>query len=66
MRDVIEATRLEDESEEANKKVAEMTKKELINFVAKLEKQMKQAAADLQFERAAMLRDRIFEYKSGI
>lgn len=66
VRDVIEATRLEDESEEANKKVAEMTKKELINFVAKLEKQMKQAAADLQFERAAMLRDRIFEYKSGI
>lgn len=66
VRDVIEATILEDESEEANKKVAEMTKKELINFVAKLEKQMKQAAADLQFERAAMLRDRIFEYKSGI
>lgn len=66
VRDAIEATKIEDESEEANKKVAEMTKKELINFVAKLEKQMKQAASDLQFERAAMLRDRIFEYKSGI
>ena len=32
-------------------------------YVAKLEKEMKQAAADLQFERAAQLRDQIFEYK---
>ena len=30
------------------------------------EKEMKQAAADWQFERAAMLRDRIFEYKAKL
>lgn len=49
-----------------NKAASEMTKKELMKFVEKLEKEMKQAASDLQFERAAMLRDRVFEYKSRI
>ena len=29
-----------------------------------VEKEMKQAAGDLQFERAAQLRDMIFEYKA--
>ena len=43
-----------------------MTKKELVNYVKKLEKEMKQAAADLQFERAAQLRDVIFEYKARL
>ena len=42
----------------------ELTKKELKDYVAKLEKEMKQAAADLQFERAAQLRDMVFEYKA--
>ena len=41
----------------------ELTKKELADYVKKLEAEMKQAAQDLQFERAAELRDRIFEYK---
>ena len=45
------------------KPLVEMTKRELAEYAAKLEKEMKQAAADLQFERAAELRDRIFEYK---
>ncbi len=40
-----------------------MTNKELKAYVAKLEAEMKQAAKDLQFERAAELRDLIFEYK---
>ena len=40
-----------------------MTNKELKNYVAKLEAEMRQAAKDLQFERAAELRDMIFEYK---
>ena len=31
--------------------------------IKKLEKEMKAAARDLQFERAAQLRDKIFEYK---
>ena len=41
----------------------ELTKKELAEYVKKLEKEMKDAASNLQFERAAELRDRIFEYK---
>ena len=44
----------------------EMTKKELTDYVAGLEKEMKQAAADLQFERAAMLRDKVFEYRAKL
>ena len=35
-------------------------------YIKKLEKEMKQAASDLQFERAAQLRDIIFEYKAKI
>ena len=41
----------------------ELTKKELGDYVRLLEKQMRQAAEDLQFERAAQLRDKVFEYK---
>ena len=43
-----------------------MTKKELADYVAALEKEMRQAAEDLQFERAAMLRDKVFEYKAKL
>ena len=64
VRAVIEATRAaEDEAQYHGKSPLELTKKELKDYVKKLEKEMKQAAADLQFERAAMLRDQIFEYK---
>ncbi|MGN0713702.1 MAG: helicase-related protein, partial [Anaerovoracaceae bacterium] len=64
VRAVIEATRVaEDEDAYKGKRPVEMTKKELMDFVKKLEKEMKQAAADLQFERAAQLRDQIFEYR---
>ena len=67
VRSVIEATHVaEDEAEYNEKKPLEMTKKELVNYVKKLEKEMKQAAADLQFERAAQLRDVIFEYKARL
>ena len=41
----------------------EMTKKEIKEYVKLLEKEMKEAAGNLQFERAAELRDRIFEYR---
>ena len=40
-----------------------MTKKEIKEYVKLLEKEMKEAAGNLQFERAAELRDRIFEYR---
>ena len=65
VRAVIEATKAaEPEMEEYKGKTPlELTKKELNDYIKKLEKEMKQAAQDLQFERAAQLRDRIFEYK---
>ena len=64
VRAVIEATRVaEEEGNYKGKSPLELTKKELIEYVKKLEKEMKQAASDLQFERAAQLRDQIFEYK---
>ncbi|MBE6034848.1 MAG: excinuclease ABC subunit UvrB [Clostridiales bacterium] len=65
VRAVIEATKAAEETAEyyAGKSPLELTKKELADYIKKLEKEMKQAAADLQFERAAQLRDQIFEYK---
>ena len=67
IRDVIEATHVAEEEESyKNKKASEMTKKELSEYIRKLESEMKQAAKDLQFERAASLRDKIFEYKTRL
>lgn len=65
VRSVIEATRVAEESDEyyEGKSPLELTKKELAEYIKKMEKEMKDAAANLQFERAAELRDRIFEFK---
>ena len=65
VRAVIEATKVMEPAMEEykGKTPLELTKKELSDYVKKLEKEMKQAAQDLQFERAAQLRDQIFEYK---
>lgn len=65
IRAVIEATKQVEPEDEFYKgrSPLELTKKELAEYLKKLETEMKQAAADLQFERAAELRDRIFEYK---
>ena len=64
VRAVIEATKpADDEGSYRGKKPLEMTQKELKDYIKELEKEMKQAASDLQFERAAQLRDQIFEYK---
>ena len=64
VREVIEATKAEtDISIYKGKSPLELTKRELSEYVKKLEKEMKQAAQDLQFERAAQLRDEVFEYK---
>ena len=69
IRKVIEATVKAEDAEGydsflAGRKPDELTKKELRDYVNKLEKEMKQAAADLQFERAAELRDLVFEYRA--
>lgn len=64
VRSVIEATKAAEEvSEYKGRKPEELTAKELKDYVKELEQEMKQAADDLQFERAAQLRDQIFEYK---
>lgn len=64
VRAVIEATKpAEDEGRFKGKKPLEMTIKELKDYIKELEAEMKQAAAALQFERAAQLRDEIMEYK---
>jgi len=65
IRAVIEATKVAEQEAEYyhGRSPAELTKKELADYVKKLEKEMKQAAADLQFERAALLRDMVLEYK---
>jgi excinuclease ABC subunit B len=67
VRDAIEATKAaEDVEEYEGRSPMELTKKELRDYVKELEKEMKKAAADLQFERAAMLRDRVFEYRAKL
>ncbi len=65
VRSVIEATKVAEESDEyyQGRSPLELTKKELKDYIKKMEKEMKDAAANLQFERAAELRDRIFEFK---
>lgn len=66
IRDVIEATTPEDASDDQVKlaKPEEMTEKELDKLIKRLQKEMKEAAMNLQFERAAELRDILFEYKA--
>src|SRR4030043_1938702 len=44
-------------------KPAEMPKDELKRLIVELETQMKQAAKDLEFEKAAVLRDQIYELR---
>jgi excinuclease ABC subunit B len=63
--DVIEATKVVEESAtyETKRKKKKLTKQERKRLIAKLEKEMKQAAKDLQFERAAELRDLIIELR---
>jgi excinuclease ABC subunit B len=66
VRDVIEATKAAEEPAEyqAAPDLAKMGKKERRKLIEKLEKEMKQAARDLHFERAAELRDMIMELKA--
>lgn len=64
IRAVIEATHVAEEKDSyKGRSPLELTKKELRDYIRDLEEEMKQAASDLQFERAAQLRDKIFEYK---
>ena len=65
VRAVIEATKVaeaEDVWYESRSK-HEMTHKERKEYISRLEKEMKEAAARLEFERAAVIRDRIMDLK---
>ena len=50
--------------EKVEKQKTKMTKKEKQNYLANIEKEMKEAARVLDFERAAQLRDILFELKA--
>lgn len=66
IRGVIEATKVAEENEtyQAAPDMEKMGVKERRKLIQRLEKEMKQAAKDLQFERAAELRDMIIELKA--
>ncbi|TGB02329.1 excinuclease ABC subunit UvrB [Halobacillus salinus] len=67
VRDVIKATAVsegEESYETEGKRPSEMTKKERQEVIDNLETEMKQAAKDLDFERAAELRDALLELKA--
>lgn len=68
VRPVIEATKAAEEAEiyMTDMKPSEMTKSEIIEYIAKLETEMKAAAQALQFEQAALMRDRIFEMRTRL
>ena len=66
VREVIEATKVAEESEtyQVAPDMEKMSGKERRQLIEGMEKEMKQAARDLQFERAAELRDMILELKA--
>ena len=68
IRDTLEiTTKVEAEIDDYERvNVLELTKKELAAYAAKLEKEMRKSAKDLQFERAALLRDRLLEVKTKL
>ncbi len=66
--DVIRAT-LAPEAEEDDRLLVEpesMSKQDLLKNIAALQNEMRKAAADLRFEEAAQLRDRIVEMKTAL
>ena len=67
VRDLIAVSKAVAETEVKLKKDPEsMSKKELKNLISQLEKQMRQAAADLNFEQAAELHDKMIELKKNL
>lgn len=66
VRDVIEATKAAESKADylTEVKGTKMTKKERTTLIERLEHEMKEAARNLQFERAAELRDAVLELKS--
>ncbi len=63
VRELVDLSHGEEEAEHAVRLKNNMTKKELDAAVEKLEKEMKEASKRLEFEYAAVLRDRIIELR---
>ena len=69
VRDVIRATLAVDEDgqpQSLERDPESMSREELLKAIAKLEKEMRKAAADLHFEEAAQLRDEIINLKPAL
>lgn len=66
IRDLIKVTAQSDEPDAKSRSIKSMNKAEKLEMIAKLEKDMRKAAKELDFERAASLRDVIFELKVDI
>ena len=67
VRDLITVSKAVAETEDKLKKDPEsMNRKELMKLITKFEKQMREAAANLNFEQAAELRDKMIELKKNL
>jgi excinuclease ABC subunit B len=67
VRDLISITKRADKGlEDMEKDMESMNRQELENFVKKITKQMRIAAAELNFEKAAKLRDKMVEIKKHL
>ncbi|MCR5482394.1 MAG: excinuclease ABC subunit UvrB [Clostridia bacterium] len=67
VRDTIEVTApVEDTDRFRGRSALELTKKELKEYIRQLETEMKQSADAMQFEQAAIIRDKIFELKARL
>jgi excinuclease ABC subunit B len=66
IRDVIEATKVAEADQDylSGKSVEKLSKKDRAAVIERLEQEMKEAARNLQFERAAELRDAMLEIKA--
>ena len=63
VRDVIELSAEEEETEQLMHRKTSLTKKERDAAIEKLEREMREASKRLEFEYAAVLRDRIIELR---
>ena len=64
VRDITERVRQVENEKTAHVNASELPKDELLRLVKEIEKQMKQAARDLEFEKAALLRDQVQDLRS--
>jgi excinuclease ABC subunit B len=66
VRDLTDRVRMAAEERVAYRVTGELPKTEITYLIGELEQQMKEAAAHLEFEKAALLRDQIFELRKQL